>query len=161
MPVRHRFLTAATAFSFFLSGAMALLWVRSFWKFDSFTFEGGDHFSHAILELDSAAGLIGCDFYHDEIITKTCAYYGSGTISSRLGEEILRTYNLSNHWQKVFFWGRTSGAPLGDEYGEARITCPHWLLSLFALILPAIWLWRRRKKGVASKETVPSDESPK
>jgi hypothetical protein len=126
--MRRRLFTTASALSLLLCIAIAALWARSYWAWESIEYYG----THGAIEVGATKG--------------TLVYMRNPTMPPRIPRWQRDTESASNLWASVGRWPRTCGFSFAGYYDSPVnalwVSC--WIPSVLTTIPPCLWLWRRR-----------------
>jgi hypothetical protein len=147
--VKRRLFSILSAISLLLFVAVVVLWVRSFWRWESISYQ-----SHGgIYTVGSAAGdlIVICIAYEGR-------FSGGSKWSGSSGRATERT--LADEGPvAVFFaaeWGHRVRSIFGVRYAEWQLNLPYTYAALACLALPALWLIRRVRLRNRSPGLCPS-----
>lgn len=148
----RRVFTFASALSLLLWVAIGLLWVRSYWRFDS---AGSPKFHETSYEIASGHGGISLS----AVTWLTTGVNPSWSISS---QAIERGERMPWSWSTNRL-GFAAGRELDLEEGETApyantryLVVPHWLLFILSGLLPALWIVRLKRRPSGSTSECPS-----
>ena len=160
MSIMQRLFHILSGISLVISLCLTLLWIRSFWRFDSIQLFGRVLGGGRTLDIDSIHGLLAIDYSYMELMsTSTWGYFSGDVPSARGGVIYWRIIKGHDWWQRIFFSGYIyNQGGNGEEIICFFVSCPHWLLVFFASILPAIWLWQKRRKGGNASKLVTGEK---
>jgi len=121
--------------------ALAILWARSYWKYDSIGFR---YRSYTSIGISSAYGRIILGNTYDERGKGTGSTYISSQSAAEFQEIILRSNMLGLQVpdpsaEPAFSYRKSSTRFGGSNWSRTSLSFPHWLLvSLFAMFFLAL-----------------------
>jgi hypothetical protein len=125
-----------------LASATVAWWVRSYWVADSFWFNGVNEVRALVLS-NGKIELYRQSVRDDAPFRVTASY---GHHAQDPSPPRLRESGLATAWEQ-FGFGYAAGA---DAMGSRRmIVVPCWATAAVAGIVPAWWLWQRKRRRIA------------
>jgi hypothetical protein len=165
LPMARRLFALCSALSLLLCVAACVLWVRSYWAYDSFTYlwQGNVAGDYHLMQYDlrSSGGRLWYSLSEENWTAQELArdgYNGPAGLaaereagffhgSGRTADDPLSSPRVLNLiFGRPSVWNR-----LGFRYrfAEGRLTsafAPHWFVAFVTAIVPIGWLWRRLRQ---------------